>query len=745
MKLTNIYTKGHIVYCFERVNRKLKLHKDEDFYPYFYVFDKTKSSSYISLFRENVRKIVVQDPKQVREEREKYEKIYEADVFYKNRYLIDKVDKIEKTDLRIWFLDIEIASEKWNDPFNPDDHINLIGLYDNYTDKYYFFVYFDFIEDDILDSKNMYVYLFDDYKKMYRSFVKFLKQNIPDIVYAWNGNNYDYPYIFNELGSIIQKASVLNDVIIHRDYYALPEVSFLDLLEMYKRITIADGKKESYSLDYIGNVELGYGKIKGKELFTVKSVDDIQQLILYNKRDIDIMIGVEKKWDITNYFDNIRIITKSTWDQLCKNSRIIDNYLLQKAKDFGIVLPTRRYDEKLSTFKGAYIAEPKKGVYDNVVVLDMTSLYPSIMYSMNISPETIIDKCNDCIKVGEFYYKKDSGFIKRVIKDLFMVRQEIIDKMNNSVYGSIEYITYDRQQAALKGLINSLFGYFGFVGSRFFDQRLASSVTYTARTIIKKVWSFLEDKGYNVLYADTDSVFVEVNKQDNLKNLLDIGFWLKDEINNMIDDFVRKEFNTDDHILEIKFEKVYSRIILLAKKRYVGRLIWKKGKEVYDFDYVGVEIRRSDNPKFIKDIQHKVFEMILDGNSFDDIRRFIYDVIKNIDKVDLDDLGIPIGINKPISEYKGNIMHIRAVKYSNKYLNKNFHVGDRVRYIFVKRTPKGLPPTDVVAFDDPNMLKGFEIDYDRLIERIKKKLDSIFEIFSIDMNIKHNIKSNKLF
>jgi len=750
LKIANIYADGHIVYLFLRDGNKLEIKKIDDFYPYFFV--PTKNGKYVSLSGKRLKKIVLGHPSEVREEREKYDETYESDVLYRNRFLIDRVDEIEETYLRIWYLDIEIVSSSFADPNKANHPINIIGIYDDILDKYFSFVYLDFLDEDVIDSKSWQIFLFNDERRMYRYFVKFMRKNLPDIVYSWNGDNYDFVYLFNRIGhSLIRKISPLERIVSDKGWYELAGCSFLDMLKLYRYLTVGSGMRESYALDYVAKYELGYGKIDYEFKDKIDDFEDLKDMLRYNRRDVKIMLELDTKISITQFFDNLRRKTKSTWDQVLMNSRMIDNFLLNYAKQISVVLPNRKKldDSSGKKFKGAFVLEPKKGVSKWVVELDMTSLYPSIMYSMNISPETFIGEeieCSNCIKIDRYRFRKDrDSFLKEVIEYLFNERNRLKKEMKKHEYGSTEYVSLYNQQFAMKALINSLYGYFAFENSRFFDKRLASSVTYTARSIIRFVISLVEDMGYEVIYSDTDSIFV-LSGLDNLDDCIELGYELKKKINSSFDSFMKKEFNVDSHIFNIKFEKVYRRIIFLNKKRYSGLLVWDNGQDVDEIEFVGLEVRRSDNPEFIKKLQSLILEKLLrEDVSIDYIREFMQEYFNAIKEQDVESIGFPVGVNKDIESYKGNPIHVRAIKYSNKYLSMNITRGDRIRYIFIKKVPRGYPDTDVIAFVD-KIPDGFEIDYDRIIERTKMKIKYIVEALGFDYSeFESGLTRNKLF
>ncbi|MEM5781823.1 MAG: DNA polymerase domain-containing protein, partial [Candidatus Aenigmatarchaeota archaeon] len=159
---------------------------------------------------------------------------------------------------------------------------------------------------------------------------------------------------------------------------------------------------------------------------------------------------------------------------------------------------------------------PKKGIQSNVLVFDFRSLYPTIIVSHNISPETFNCKhieCEEKNKVPEtkwhFCIKKE-GFIPKHIKKLIEIRKEIKEKIKRVKKDSNEFVQLNNLNQAIKTIANASYGYFGFVGARWYKRECGASAAAFGRYYIRKIIELAKKEGFEVIYGDTDSCFLKV-------------------------------------------------------------------------------------------------------------------------------------------------------------------------------------------------------------------------------------------
>jgi len=188
--------------------------------------------------------------------------------------------------------------------------------------------------------------------------------------------------------------------------------------------------------------------------------------------------------------------------------------------------------------------------------------------------------------------------------------------------------------------------------------------------------------------------------------------------------------NVDNHVFEMEFEKVYSKILFTnAKKRYAARMIWKDGKRCDKVIAMGFSTRRSDTPAISRDFEKELFNLILKGEPKERVVKFVNEFKEKIRSVPIEQIAIPIGVSKDFNEYINTPIHIRACELANKRHNANIHANDKVKYVYVKRQPKSVSGSfeNVIAFKN-KMWDDYIIDYDKMTERLcDNKVNPVFE------------------
>jgi len=598
---------GRNLWVYDRINGKRIKYFVNNFYPYFY--------------DNNLNKIVCKTPGDVVHLRKRYSKTYEADVIYTTRYLLDRVQvPIKKVPLKICYMDIEVEiGEGSLDTVNTPRMVKIVGL----------------------STDNVFKQLKGNEKEIFTELNRYIIENEIDIITGWNIENYDLEYLKN-------RAKVIG-------VPQLPDTFVpFDLYYFYKRITPV--KLESYTLDAIAKKELNK---KGKLLGGMGN--DMNQLEKYNERDVELIVEIDKKLNIIEYYDELRRIVGCSWDDLKYNSSIIDFMLLKKSQ---VPLPTR-VKHKKEEYSGAFVVHPKKGIHSNVVCLDYKSLYPSIMCQFNISDDTKISSFKKgCIKLpnGILFSQEKIGFIINIVKELWEKR---------SKYKSAEFYNYNKQ-LAYKFLVNSLYGIFGYPNSRLYDKDIASSITCVGQYIIKWTVELLEKKGYQIIAGDTDSVYVKVKDENDAKNIALL-------INRKLDEFVSKYGCKKNKYLNIEFEELYDKVIFIDKKK---KYVCLKDNNI---KFVGFEYVRSDKTKLTKKFQKEAFEKILLNNfSYEQIEKIALSYKKRLSKMDIMDISIPITISKNLNEYSTETSSLKSLKNGVKYLGESMS-SRKLRKLYVKK------------------------------------------------------------
>lgn len=746
-----------IIYMFTRDDKgQRKIIIDDSFVPYFYVPITEENNlsgirkdptTYYTTDDTPVRKIYATLPSDVPKLRESFTRSFEADILFNTRYQIDCVDEIEPTIPMTIFLDIETDnSGRVPSPKLAPEPIICVSVHDNLSDIYSTFIWRNDLSpgthseifSDILHE----IHYFKSEEDMLKALIDFIGNEGPDIISGWNCNRFDLLYLINRLTRLnipYRKLSPMNSVYLRDDgeEVVIKGMALIDLYDAYRKFEFS--QEESYTLDFIAKKVTGQGKIESSSNIKWLWKNDLDRLIKYNVNDVKITKGINDKLRLLEFLDELRRISFCQFEDTFSASRTSDSYILRLFHNKKI-FPTKQH-HKRTKFEGAYVGSWARGIYNDVAVFDIRSLYPNIVCSFNLSPETVISEAEshfgDNIKVNNIWVKTDKkGFLTEVIENLFKERARYKVLQKNEEINSDQWKLYDSRQYALKTLLNALYGQTAYPNSRIYDPRIAETVTYLGRQIINWSKDFLENIGYKVLYCDTDSLFVQMDENiDQIKYILTL-------LNNSYTEFTQK-FGITKHQFEMEFEKVYRKAFFgRAKKRYCGHVIYKDEKKVDFTETMGFEIRRSDSSQFSRKLQRTVFDMLLrQDKSKDEVTRHIGSEIDRIRKGSFifTEIGIPQGISKDLDKYgkkeliagkiveKGVQAHIRGARYAVSKLN--IELSSKPKMIYISKMPNKHEPTDVLCFDEDNQVPpGTEIDVEKMLEKIvKNKLEPIFE------------------
>ena len=273
---------------------------------------------------------------------------------------------------------------------------------------------------------------------------------------------------------------------------------------------------------------LGKQKIEGVHWENMQGLwdgggDGVRQIARYCMQDSDLTLQLYDKV-APILFELSKLIGQSVFNvSRMTYGQCVEWYLIKNAKNYRELVPKRPTTHSVSmriskTYTGAYVHEPKPGLYDNITVYDFASLYPSIIASHNVCPTTI--NCKKCGKDvhttpeidGKTYTfcKNHPGFIPGVIEDLISRRMRIKEILKTLKKEDPSHKVLSARSYALKTVANSMYGYLGFSRSRWYCIECAASITAWGRHYIKKVIEEVKNEGFNVIYSDTDSIMLSL-------------------------------------------------------------------------------------------------------------------------------------------------------------------------------------------------------------------------------------------
>ncbi|WP_435097101.1 DNA-directed DNA polymerase [Halarchaeum sp. P4] len=760
---------------------------------------------YESIRGDELTKIFGRTPRDVGNIRDEYDH-YEADILFPNRFLIDKginsgvrvparradsdgalvvrhdeVEAVEAdADLRVNTFDIEV-DDRNGFPEEGEEPIVCLSSHDSYRDEYIAWLYeapegdapspddlggYDLLEEDT--DATIDVRVFEEEEAMLEAFLTYIGETDPDVLTGWNFSDFDAPYFIDRLDVLdggteydlsYHRLSRVNEV--WRSDWQGPNVKgrvVFDLLYAYQRTQFSE--LDSYRLDAVAETELGVGKERYPGDIGDLWEDDPERLLEYNVRDVELCVEIDRKQDVVSFWEEVASFVGCKLEDATTPGDAVDVYVLHKAHG-RFALPSKGRQES-EDYEGGAVFDPITGVKENVTVLDLKSLYPMSMMTVNASPETKVDPeeyDGDTFRApnGTHFREEPDGIIREIIDETLSEREEKKGLRNEHEPGTNEYERYDRQQAAVKVIMNSLYGVLGWERFRLYDKEMGAAVTATGRDVIEFTADAASELGYEIAYGDTDSVMLELGPEVSTEGAIEQSFDIEEYINGRYDEFAREELDAEEHFFEIEFEKLYRRFFQAGKKkRYAGHIVWKEGKDVDDIDITGFEYKRSDIAPITKDVQKQVIDMIVHGEETDDVKEYVHDVIEDFrdGNVDLDDVGIPGGIGKRLDNYDTDTAQVRGAKYANLLLGTNFQRGSKPKrlylekvhpeffreleeerpelqdeplYIEFKRDP------DVICYEYADQIpEAFEVDWETMLEKtLKGPIERITEALGV--------------
>ena len=550
---------------FDMKTQKVHIWDDEKGYyvmPYKrYAYVKDRNGSHVSLYGDKLRKVFKFDSDTPN--------LFESDVPPETRVLVDQYTDSEELSINhnIMMIDIEVeVTEGFPMPEDANNKITSIAVYDSNSDTYYAFVLDEKKKLTLQSKDNVVIESFDtEFALLQRFLVKYLEFK-PTIITGWNIDTFDMPYLYNRVCKVAGKnvGDMLSPIQIvqwnkHRKRYLFAGVSCLDYLGLYKLFTYT--QLSSYRLDAVAEHELSENKIEYTGTLNDLYENNIDKFVEYNIHDVRLVKRMHDKLDFIDMARGVCHVGHVPYEDVYFSSRYLEGAILVYLKNLGVVAPNKPEKPDMSSgdkFAGAYVQSPQRGKHDWVFDLDITSMYPSVIMSLNISPETKIGKLSgwdaeeflkgtpktytlesngkemgkltetelkdffDKNKVsvssnGVLYRSDKQGLIPALLAKWFDTRVEYrkLMKKFGDAGDNDKYTYFKSRQLIQKVVLNSLYGVLGLPVFRFYDLDNAEATTLTGQELIKftkKIGNHFynkelgDDKDY-CIYIDTDSVF----------------------------------------------------------------------------------------------------------------------------------------------------------------------------------------------------------------------------------------------
>ncbi|NOH71285.1 DNA polymerase II [Vibrio pectenicida] len=526
-----------------------------------------------------------------------------------------------------------------------------------------------------------------DEKQLLHALIRWFTQFDPDVVIGWNVIDFDFRLLHKrsewhkirlQIGRANQNSFFRTSANTQQAFVSIPGRVVMDGIDTLKTATY---HFRSWSLESVSQELLD----EGKKIHNVHDrMDEINQMFLkdkpslakYNLHDCILVNKIFSQTHLLEFAIERAKLTGVELDRVGGSVAAFTNLYLPQLHRSGYVAPNLHPENWLAS-PGGYVMDSIPNLYDSVLVLDFKSLYPSIIRSFLIDPMGLIEGLKLAIgkhkhqavegfRGGQFHRSKH--FLPAMIEKLWAARDQAKSK-NEKTFSQ-----------AIKIIMNSFYGVLGSSGCRFFDTRLASSITMRGHEIMKQTKQLIEDKGYKVIYGDTDSTFVSLNGKFSQAQADKIGQELVEDINHWWTKRLREQYNLTS-ILELEYETHYRKFLMPtirgqetgSKKRYAGLIGEGESEKII---FKGLESARTDWTPLSQRFQYQLYSMVFQEQ---DPTEFIQEFVEQTLAGKFDsELVYQKRLRRKLHEYQKNIPpQVKAARLAD---NINAQLGRPLQY-----------------------------------------------------------------
>jgi len=742
----------------ERVKKKIA------FKPTLFV-NSDKTSPWKTLDGQNVAPVTFDSMSEATEFDKLYRDVSNVNVYGMNNMVFQYIAKKFPTDIEfdrssveVTNFDIEVASDAgFPEPSKAEHPVISITLRKNDG------VYWVWgLNDYVVTRKDVLYIKCDNEMDLLRKFIDHWSRHTPDVITGWNTMGFDIPYIINRTRNLFGDETLLSKLspwgIIrerNREYfgkkvqeYILEGIEHLDYLDVYKKFTYT--QQESYRLDHIATIELGERKIDYEEHGTLFNLykEDYQKFIDYNIKDVELVHALDEKLDLISLILTMAYKAGANYGDTLGTTNIWDSIIYRMLNAKQIVVPPKT-DKPKSAFAGGYVKEPQVGSHDWVTSFDLNSLYPNIIVQYNMSPETVLDGivpnmsvdkildgtmysddfdysklCHSIAPTGVRFSHDRKGVVPSIIEQYYserrVVKKEMLELQQEYQHNPSKALQYkitslNNKQAAIKILMNSLYGALGNRYFRYFDQRVAESITIAGQLAIKWAERAVNNEMQNLLKTDedyvvaidTDSVYIRMGAlvdkfapKDPVKFLDKICSEHFEKVLETSYAEMAKITGAYSNRMEMGREVIADRGIWMAKKRYILNVHNNEGVQYAEpkLKMMGIEAIKSSTPSVVRDKFKEIFRVIVEGTE-SDTQQYIRDFKSHFRTLPPEDISFPRGIsalNKWIDRKtifkKGTPIHVRGALCYNAALKthgltqkyQEVQTGEKIKFVYLK-------------------------------------------------------------
>lgn len=453
----------------------------------------------------------------------------------------------------------------------------------------------------------------------------------------------------------------------------------------------------SFSLEHVSQTLLGEGKSIDNPYERMAEIDrrfneDKPALARYNLKDCELVTRIFDKAGLMNFLLERASVTGLAVDRSGGSVAAFEHLYIPMMHRQGYVAPSVG-DVAGENSPGGFVMDSRSGLYDSVLVLDYKSLYPSIIRTFLIDPVGLVEglgQPDENATVPGFRgarFAREKHCLPAIVRQVWQER-ETAKRDGNAPLSQ-----------ALKIIMNAFYGVLGSSGCRFFDPRLASSITMRGHEIMRRTRKLIEDRGYEVIYGDTDSLFVWLRHAHSDAQAGEIADALVKHVNQWWARSLRDEHDLES-ALELEFDTHYRRFLMPtirgseegSKKRYAGLVARPDGSEEAIFK--GLESVRTDWTPLAQQFQQALYLRIFKGEAY---REYVREYVSRTVSGEFDALLVyRKRLRRPLDEYERNVPpHVRAARMADDYnlrhgRPRQYQRGGWIRYVMTTAGPEPL-------------------------------------------------------
>ena len=530
------------------------------------------------------------------------------------------------------------------------------------------------------------VHRLPDEPAVLRAFLEWVALHDPDLVIGWNVAGFDLRFLEARcrlhrmefaLGRDGGQARVLDGAVATA---RVPGRVVLDGIEGHRA---AFWGFEDESLGAVARELLGRGKLIAPERNRVEAIRELYEndrlsLAAYNLEDCRLVREIFDRTRLVDFMVERSRITGLTLGRTGGSVAAFDHLYLPRLHRRGRVAPDiGAAPSSAGESPGGHVLESRPGLYRNVALLDFKSLYSSIIRTFRIDPLSLAEPGGDPVPgFAGATYAREGGILPELISAFWERREEAKRTGDQPL------------QHAVKILMNSFYGVLGARGCRFFDPRLASSITIRGHEIIRRSRAFIEDAGFEVIYGDTDSLFVLLGARGGAR---EIASEIAEGLNGWWAATLAREHRLES-CLEVEFETLFERFLMPTlrgaakgtKKRYAGLV--RDGAGAPELVFKGLETVRTDWTPLARRFQRELYRKVFLEEPYEDYVRATHDALL-AGELD-EELAYRKRLRRPIDAYTRNIPpHVQAAR-------RQTNPGSWVSYVVTANGPLPLDALD---------------------------------------------------